>query len=211
MDSLELAKLQTHKNEWHSRVARRLLQEHALAGKDLGQAREAMLELYRSGKTAAHRLRAMWVLQSIGAVDEAWLLEQSHDENEHVRVWSIKLLTDAGAVSDEALTGSSGLAKSESSGLEQPASGLRAAPAAAWPSAGIGQRVGRERHVRQGSCFAVDDLVRNQPGRGCRLHRRHRFHLELQNTQAPHLHRPPPCRKAGSRPGQWINAAEVFC
>ena len=119
LDSLELAKLQTHKNEWHSRVARRLLQEHALAGKDLGQAREAMLELYRSGKTAAHRLRAMWVLHSIGAVDEAWLLEQSHDENEHVRVWSIKLLTDAGAVSDAALDRFVRLAKSESSGLVQ--------------------------------------------------------------------------------------------
>ena len=82
-------------------------------GKDLGQAREAMLELYRSGKTAAHRLRAMWVLHSIGAVNEAWLLEQSHDENEHVRVWSIKLLTDAGAVSDAALDRFVRLAKSD--------------------------------------------------------------------------------------------------
>ena len=78
-----------------------------------------MLELYRSGETAAHRLRAMWVLHSIGAVDEAWLLEQSHDENEHVRVWSIKLLTDAGAVSDAALDRFVRLAKSESSGLVQ--------------------------------------------------------------------------------------------
>ena len=64
--------------------------------------------------------------------DEAWLLEQSQDENEHVRVWSIKLLTDAGVVSDAALDRFVRLAKSESSGLVQLhlASALRLLPLA---------------------------------------------------------------------------------
>ena len=36
--SLELAKLQTHPNEWHARMARRVLQERAATGVALGQA-----------------------------------------------------------------------------------------------------------------------------------------------------------------------------
>ena len=139
LDSLELAKLQTHNNEWHSRIARRLLQERALAGVDLGQAREALQKIYRTSKTVPHRLRAMWALHSIGAVDEAWLLEQSHDENEHVRVWAIKFLTDAGTVSDQALTRFQALAKREPSGLVQLhlASVLRLLPLAKrWDLAG---------------------------------------------------------------------------
>ena len=39
LSSLDLARLQTHANEWHVRMARRLLQERAIAGDDLGQVR----------------------------------------------------------------------------------------------------------------------------------------------------------------------------
>ncbi|MBC8243988.1 MAG: hypothetical protein H8E20_06315 [Verrucomicrobia bacterium] len=131
-DSLDLAKLQTHRNAWHARMARRLLQERAVGGGDLGQAREQLFELYAGSESIPHRLRAMWALHITGGLEEAWLLEQSHDENEHVRVWAIKLLTDDGRVSEPALGRFVEMAGSDLAGLVQLhlASTLRLLPLA---------------------------------------------------------------------------------
>jgi len=132
LGSLDLAKLQTHTNEWHVRMARRLLQERAVAGDDLGQAREHLFELYSGSESIPHRLRAMWALHTTGGLDEEWLLEQSNDESEHVRVWAIKLLTDDGRVSAKALGRLVEMAESDMAGLVQLhlASTLRLLPLA---------------------------------------------------------------------------------
>ena len=132
LGSLDLARLQTHSNEWHARMARRLLQERAVAGKDLGHAREHLFELYSGSESIPHRLRAMWALHITGDLDEEWLLEQSNDESEHVRVWAIKLLTDDGRVSGKALGCLIEMAESDMAGLVQLhlASTLRLLPLA---------------------------------------------------------------------------------
>ena len=132
LDSLDLARLQTHSNEWHARMARRLLQERAVAGDDLGHAREHLFELYSGSESIPHRLRAMWALHTTGGLDEEWLLEQSNDESEHVRVWAIKLLTDDGRVSAKALGRLVEMAESDMAGLVQLhlASTLRLLPLA---------------------------------------------------------------------------------
>ena len=132
LSSLDLAKLQTHTNEWHVRMARRLLQERAVAGDDLGQVREHLFELYSGSVSISHRLRAMWALHATGGLDEDWLLEQSNDESEHIRVWAIKLLTDGGQVSVEALRRFVEMAGSDMAGLVQLnlASTLRLLPLA---------------------------------------------------------------------------------
>ena len=130
--SLELAKLQTHPNEWHARMARRVLQERAAAGVALGQARKDLFELYSGSESVPHRLRALWALYITGGLEEAWLLEQSHDESEPVRVWAIKLLTDEGRVSEQALGRFVEMAGSDLAGLVQLhlASTLRLLPLA---------------------------------------------------------------------------------
>ncbi len=132
LGGLDLARLQTHSNEWHSRMARRLLQERAVAGNDLRQAREHLFELYSRSESIPHRLRAMWALHTTGGLSEEWLLEQSNDESEHVRVWAIKLLTDDGRVSAKALGRLIEMAESDMAGLVQLhlASTLRLLPLA---------------------------------------------------------------------------------
>ena len=132
MSSLDLAKLQTHTNEWYVRMARRLLQERSVAGDDLGQVREHLFELYSGSVSISHRLRAMWALHTAGGLDEDWLLEQSNDKSEHIRVWAIKLLTDGGRVSVEALSRFVEMASSDMAGLVQLnlASTLRLLPLA---------------------------------------------------------------------------------
>ena len=105
LDSLQLANLQTHPNEWHSRIARRLLQERAMAGDDMSLAKTTLHQIYReTTNLVQHRLRALWALFSIEDLEEDWLLQQLHDENEHIRVWSLKFLTDSGEVSNKSLT-----------------------------------------------------------------------------------------------------------
>ena len=138
LSSLDLAKLQTHTNEWHVRMARRLLQERAVARDDLGQVREHLFELYSGSISTPHRLRAMWALHATGALGEDWLLEQSNDESEHIRVWAIKLLTDGGQVSVKVLSRFVEMAGTDMAGLVQLnlASTLRLLPLAKrWPLA----------------------------------------------------------------------------
>jgi len=119
-------------------MARRLLQERAVAGDDLGQVREHLFELYSGSVSIPHRLRAMWALHATGGLDEDWLLEQSNDESEHIRVWAIKLLTDGGQVSVKVLSRFVEMAGTDMAGLVQLnlASTLRLLPLAKrWPLA----------------------------------------------------------------------------
>ncbi len=118
-NSLDLANLQTHSNEWYARMARRVLQERAVAGEALGEVREHLFRLYSDIESVSHRLRTMWALHVTGGLEEDWLIKQSHDENEHIRVWSIKLLTDDGQVSGRALTRFVEMAELDLAGLVQ--------------------------------------------------------------------------------------------
>ena len=115
LSSVELAKLQSHPNEWFVRHARRVLQERAAQG--LGQA-AVQSELGRaleSGRDTIQRLRALWVLNGIGELTAERLAELLRDPNEHLRAWAIQLLCEnkrpSGAVLDEFLR----LAKSDES------------------------------------------------------------------------------------------------
>jgi len=120
LSSPELAKLQTHPNDWHVRQARRLMQERAVAGQvDITQAQKVLRSIYYKSSTIPHRLRAMWALQVTRSLDEKWLLTQTHDENEHIRVWAIKLLNDSGTPSPTTLNRFVHMAKTDMAGLVQ--------------------------------------------------------------------------------------------
>lgn len=91
----ELVKLHTHANEWYSRQARLELSARAQDTRGVGTAKEQLRELFEKQSDIVVKLRALWSLYTIGAADEAFLRVQLRDQNEHVRVWAIRFLTDA--------------------------------------------------------------------------------------------------------------------
>lgn len=117
MDGLELVKLLSHRNAWHARQARQILQERAARGERLAGVREALLELFENSEEAPRKLRALWALYGIGAAGTEFLLEQLRDGNEHVRVWAIRLLADDGRIGPAALERFERMARKDESGL----------------------------------------------------------------------------------------------
>ncbi len=93
MSDVELAQLQTHRNDWYSRMARQLLQERATKGKIDAPAMASLTQLITSNHYA-HGLRAMWTLQVIGALDEAMLANALKNSDDRVRAWAIQLGTE---------------------------------------------------------------------------------------------------------------------
>jgi len=134
----ELVTLQTHANDWYVRQARRLLHERSISGRDMSRARQALFDLYRESSEATRQLRALWCLNLIGAADETWLRQQLGHENEHVRLWTIRLLADAGQFESETLARFAEMARTEPSGLVRLylASAMQRLPLdARWPVA----------------------------------------------------------------------------
>ena len=115
--SLDLAELQRSSNEWEVRKSRRLLQERAATGFSMEGAVTRLQTVFRTDADVPTRLRAMWALHCMDATTEVWLRKQLSDKNEHVRVWAIKFLTDAGTPSSESREALEALALREPSGL----------------------------------------------------------------------------------------------
>lgn len=78
------------RNEWYSRMARRLLQERG----DKEVVRKLQDDLL-TAQGSHHVLRAAWALHSMGAEVPRSLLAH---QNEHVRAWAIRLRAQAGAL-----------------------------------------------------------------------------------------------------------------
>jgi len=89
-----LVQLQTHSNEWFARHARRLLQERAVAGRDMKDANAALRKLFTSQPEASVKLRALWTLHATGGASEEWLAGLLSHRNEHIRAWAITLLCE---------------------------------------------------------------------------------------------------------------------
>ena len=91
---LALCAYQLHPNDWYVRTARRLLQERAVAGKDLGTANLALQEILDSNPEVKRRLRALWALHATGGLGENGLQRLLEDPSEDIRAWAIRLLCD---------------------------------------------------------------------------------------------------------------------
>ncbi|MEJ6642805.1 MAG: c-type cytochrome [Akkermansiaceae bacterium] len=83
IDAKKLTKIIQHKNVWYERQARLLI-------KPTPELIAAANELLKAENTVT-QLRALWTLNAMGAAKPETLL--SH-QNEHVRAWAIRLLTD---------------------------------------------------------------------------------------------------------------------
>ncbi len=94
LSNRELVDLQTHRNDWFVRHARRLLQERVAAGDNMTAVREMLRALFDHSSTTPRKLRALWALHVTGGLSESTLLEQLDDEDEHIRTWTTQLLAE---------------------------------------------------------------------------------------------------------------------
>ncbi|HET6881033.1 MAG TPA: PVC-type heme-binding CxxCH protein [Pirellulales bacterium] len=92
-DLAGLVTLQKESNEWLVRAARRELLDRTACGDDVSEAVVGLRKLLTS-HNAVVRLRAMWALDGLGEMPREQLSSLLEDEDEHVRTWSVRLLTD---------------------------------------------------------------------------------------------------------------------
>ena len=83
----------------------------------MGPTHEALRTMYRQEPGAREKLRALWGLYVTGGTSPPWLLEQLDHENEHVRVWAVRLLVDDRAPAEAAARAFAARAPGERSGL----------------------------------------------------------------------------------------------
>ncbi|MBA2304044.1 MAG: sulfatase-like hydrolase/transferase [Acidobacteria bacterium] len=104
LSDAELVKLHAHPNEWHVRMARRILQERAEAvrhappnaGISATQAQTPglLMDFFRQTPDVTHKLRALWTLHAMFGVlgeDRHEILSVSGPDSETIRAWLIQL------------------------------------------------------------------------------------------------------------------------
>ena len=91
----ELVKFHLNSNEWFTRQARLELAARARDGRGIASAAAQLRELFEKQTDIVVQLRALFTLYTIGAADEAFLRQQLHHPNEHVRTWTVRFLTDS--------------------------------------------------------------------------------------------------------------------
>jgi putative membrane-bound dehydrogenase-like protein len=91
LDPDAVRRLMRHPNAWYERQARLALAAAPLAPGVV----EALNDLLQHETDPAIRLRALWALHAGGRCGPDHLAVLLNDSNEHLRVWAIRLLTDA--------------------------------------------------------------------------------------------------------------------
>ena len=104
LSSAELVSLQSHTNEWFARRGRMELAERAARrpnilarsgqGDDLKAELRQLRGIVESNEDPITKLRALWSLHVMGATDETFLRLQLKQQDEHVRAWAIRLLSE---------------------------------------------------------------------------------------------------------------------
>ncbi len=94
LSDAELVKLQSHKNDWHVRHARRVMQERAADKKLTSDAIADLNRMLKESKSTQLRLRAMWAIHSIDAIKARRFLTMVSDEDVAVCAWAYRLFFD---------------------------------------------------------------------------------------------------------------------
>lgn len=90
----KLVPLLFEKNEWVARHARQVFADRFVeTGKTPGIADEVR-RAFANEQTTPQKLKALWALDAIGALSSDWLLQQTHDPDEYIRSWAVRLLAD---------------------------------------------------------------------------------------------------------------------
>lgn len=85
-------------NEWYARQARLVLGERAAAGADLSAVVKFLVSQVKTDGPHSKRLRALWLLHTLGATTEELLLPLLDDDNEHLRTWGLQCLVERSPV-----------------------------------------------------------------------------------------------------------------
>ena len=115
LDDIELANLQLSKSSWHSRRAQLILQKRASKTSINPIAVNKLFDIFNSSKNSDHRLRALWSLHVTNNLNEIQLTSYLSDPDEHVRAWSIQLLTEDFDVTNTTLNKFVQMSKNDSS------------------------------------------------------------------------------------------------
>lgn len=94
LDDLALAKLQWVPSAWHARHARIILQYRSQDAEISQAALGELQSVLQSDRSQSLRLRALWTLHGIGALDAAALEKLLQDTQPYVRAWAIQFLTE---------------------------------------------------------------------------------------------------------------------
>jgi putative membrane-bound dehydrogenase-like protein len=175
LDDLTLVQRHLHRNDWHVRHARRVLQERAAAGRDLTAAHAALHRLFAEHADVTRKLRALWTLHATGGLEAAFLLRQLEHADENVRAWAVQLLGENRRPPPAAVARFARLAASDPSALVRLylASVLqRLDPAQRWDiAAGLLARAEdvRDQNLPLMVWYGIEPLVRHEPDRFARL------------------------------------------
>ena len=90
LSDAELVKLQLHRNDWHVRHARRLLEERAAAGKLARGTHAGLQKILATNPDVTRKLRALWALRVTGGLPPAQLTKLLDHGSEHVRWWAVQ-------------------------------------------------------------------------------------------------------------------------
>lgn len=99
VDLAELARqalidLLRHPNQWYVRQARLELRRRVTDMAERDAIVDALRSAHRQTTAAGDELERLWTLHTLGASDRATLLRLLADDDEHVRLWALRLLTD---------------------------------------------------------------------------------------------------------------------
>ncbi len=111
----DLLKMQLHANDWYVRHARRLLQERAAAGKLDQNAKSTLVTMLHDNPNLPHKLRALWALHVIGALDENLLASILSSPEPYMRNWAIHLALENSKASPPLLEKLAALARDDPS------------------------------------------------------------------------------------------------
>lgn len=114
LNDLQLAELQTHKNDWYSRMARRLLQERSSSGPIDTKAKAALVQMARQKGETSHRLHALWALHIVGAFSDDLAKALISGTDDYVRGWTIQLATETQKISGDLLRNFVSMARRDS-------------------------------------------------------------------------------------------------
>lgn len=103
LDSVDLAAFQHDENQWWVRQSRLVLAERAAAGQPMEAAAEVLRRQFqRSASDAPRAVANLLTLHVIGQTNVAFLKRQLRHDDQHVRVWALRLLTESWSIDDVA-------------------------------------------------------------------------------------------------------------
>lgn len=111
LSSRDLVQMQSHRNNWLARHARRILQER---GAD-PEVKKSLRELAAQIKEIRVALNCLWAEHVTGGLDREAILAGLQSPSAHVRAWNIQLATEQGSPPAEVLAKFAALAESDPS------------------------------------------------------------------------------------------------